>query len=145
MRRIRREKRDRLSPCRIPRDGPTPWRMTRLNRRRPTPRRASPAGARPVKDRVRLFFAALRNPERGESDHHDSKGNIDEEGPSPRPMLDQPTSQYGPQSGGYGSESGPRADGSSTVFFVEGRADYCQAPGNEKRTPIPWIARATIS
>ena len=60
-------------------------------------------------------------------------GKIDEEHPSPRTVLGEPSAQHGTDGGGDRREAGPRPDGAAALLLGEIGADQSQAAGDQQR------------
>src|SRR3954447_20317022 len=93
----------RSSPCN--RIGPAkPWRFNHAkDEQAETQRNQQCAGN--IKLALGAFTATFRNKQPGDYDYGNSDGKIDEENPSPRKVLDEPSAKDGPNGGGNSGEA----------------------------------------
>src|ERR1700687_1572723 len=91
-------------------------------------------GANPI-DAACSGTAALGNMTQRNGDHRRRNRKIDEEHPAPGSMLNQPTAEHRPDSGGDRGEPGPGADRLSAAFLLERCTNNRKAARNEQRSP----------
>src|SRR5262249_13161340 len=83
--------------------------------------------ARPICSRSGVTAAAFRNLPRGQNQDDQPEWEINEEYPSPRAVLDEPSTKHGTYRGCDGCESGPGANRASPFLLDEISADQSQA------------------
>ena len=89
--------------------------------------------AQPVEPLAAVLSPALRDFPQSKPQHRHPQRNIDEEYPSPRTMLDEPSTQYGADRSGDRGEAGPRPDRPPALLLGKISADESQAAGYKQR------------
>ena len=101
--------------------------------------------ARPVEALPGVAAAALRDLPYGQTKHRQRDRNIDEEHPSPRTVLGEPSAQHRADRGGDGSEAGPCANRAAALLLRKIGADQGQAAGDEQCAADPLQSAREIS
>src|SRR6185312_13026417 len=88
----------------------------------------------PVDSHIRLRCAAFRNFPQRQNQHHQPEGEIEEEDPSPRAILDEKPTERGSYRSSDRRESRPRADCASSFLLGKMSADQGQTARYQQRS-----------
>ena len=102
----------------------------------PRRERREPEGDRSGAEHVEVTRSgrveALRHMANGD-EHQDAERHVDEERPSPRRGVDQPSPDERPRRAGDAGKTGPRADGARSVGLADGGGEQREAARHQQR------------